>query len=108
MTRRYEARACGVRAGMSFRDARKLCPALVGVPPDFELLSEAAVAAHGRVFAATPHVHATSIDECYADVTAAVGAAADDDAEGAKIVARRESAPLRERRAPSVPTVGSA
>jgi len=85
----YEARAFGVRAGMRLRDAVRVCPDLASVPYDFEKIAEAAVAAHGKVLDETPHVVAKSIDECYADVTAAVCAASADDAEGAGIVAAR-------------------
>ncbi|KAH8066404.1 deoxycytidyl transferase [Aureococcus anophagefferens] len=83
----YEARAKGVKANMRLGEATRLCPELVTVPYDFEAFAEAAVAAHSCVLKVTKHVVAKSIDECYADVTAAVAAASDDDDAGAAIVA---------------------
>ena len=83
----YEARARGVEANMWLGEATRLCPELVAVPYDFEAFAEAAVAAHSCVLKVTKHVVAKSIDECYADVTAAVAAASDDDDAGAAVVA---------------------
>ena len=78
------------------------------VPYDFDAISEAAVAAHGCVLDATPHVVAKSIDECFADVTAAVHAAASDDAEGARRVAEEIRAAVFTKTGGCSCSVGSA
>jgi DNA polymerase-4 len=65
---RDEANAHGVRTAMGLRQARRLCPAAVVVPPRFE----AYVAASRAVFAVfddtTPLVEPVSIDEAFLDV----------------------------------------
>nr|WP_245197012.1 hypothetical protein [Labrys sp. LIt4] len=64
----YEARAFGVRGGMSGRKARELCPQLLFVGGHFEeyqRLGDAAIAILGDF---TPLVERISIDEAFADV----------------------------------------
>jgi DNA polymerase IV len=64
----YEARAFGVRGGMSGRRARELCPQLVFVGGHFgecQRLGDAAIAVIGDF---TPLVERISIDEAFADV----------------------------------------
>jgi DNA polymerase-4 len=65
----YEAKAFGVRGGMSGRAARELCPQLVFVGGhfgDYQRLGDAAIAILGDF---TPLVERISIDEAFADVT---------------------------------------
>lgn len=69
VTSSYAARARGVRTGMQVRQALRLCPELIVREPDFELYRQ-----YSRRFLAiaesyTPLVEATSIDECYMDIT---------------------------------------
>jgi DNA polymerase-4 len=69
VTSSYAARARGVKTGMQVRKALKLCPDLILLEPDFELYRM-----YSRRFLAiaesyTPLVEATSIDECYMDIT---------------------------------------
>ena len=69
VTSSYEARARGVRTGMTVREALRACPELILIRPDFRLYQT-----YSRAFLAiagdyTPLVEAVSIDECYLDVT---------------------------------------
>src|SRR5438128_2180175 len=64
----YEAKAFGVRSGMSGRAARELCPQLTFVSghfKDYQRLGDAAIKVIGDF---TPLVERTSIDEAFADV----------------------------------------
>lgn len=64
----YEAKAFGVRGGMSGRKARELCPQLTFVSGHFDQyqrLGDAAIAVLGDF---TPLVERISIDEAFADV----------------------------------------
>ena len=68
----YEARALGVRSGMSSGQARRLAPAATFVPPDFDAYTEvsrAIVAVFGTVSAV---VESASIDEAFLDLTGSV------------------------------------
>eukprot|EP00172_Hildenbrandia_rubra_P004428 Plantae.Rhodophyta-Hildenbrandia_rubra.ctg8950.p1 GENE.Plantae.Rhodophyta-Hildenbrandia_rubra.ctg8950~~Plantae.Rhodophyta-Hildenbrandia_rubra.ctg8950.p1 ORF type:complete len:683 (+),score=101.79 Plantae.Rhodophyta-Hildenbrandia_rubra.ctg8950:301-2349(+) len=66
----YEARAFGVRAGMLFGHAQRLCPELVAVPYDFELYEEVSIRIY-TLFHKIPGVlvEAVSVDEVYLDLT---------------------------------------
>ncbi|XID93685.1 DNA polymerase IV [Paenibacillaceae bacterium WGS1546] len=69
VTSSYEARAQGVRTGMTVRQAMNACPDLVLISPDFDLYRK-----YSRGFMRiagnfTPLVEAVSIDECYLDIT---------------------------------------
>jgi DNA polymerase IV len=64
----YEAKACGVRTAMGGRQARRLCPHAVVVPPRMSAYAEASKAVY-RVFEdTTPLVEGLSIDEAFLDV----------------------------------------
>jgi DNA polymerase-4 len=64
----YEAKACGVRTAMGGRQARRLCPGAVVVPPRMSAYAEASKAAF-RVFEdSSPLVEGLSIDEAFLDV----------------------------------------
>jgi len=65
----YEARAYGVRSGMSGRVARRLCPQLIfteGHFSEYERLGDAAIEILGDY---TPDIERISIDEAFADVS---------------------------------------
>src|SRR5580658_7431376 len=65
----YEARAFGVRSGMSGRKARELCPELVftgGHFSEYQRLGDAAIAVLADY---TPDIERISIDEAFADVS---------------------------------------
>lgn len=64
----YEAKAYGVRGGMTGRKARELCPHLLFVPgrfSEYQRLGDAAIRIIGDF---TPLVERLSIDEAFADV----------------------------------------
>src|SRR5213596_1353009 len=64
----YEAKAFGVRTAMGGRQARRLCPHAIVVPPRMSAYAEASKAMF-RVFEdATPLVEGLSIDEAFLDV----------------------------------------
>jgi DNA polymerase-4 len=64
----YEAKAFGVRTAMGGRQARRLCPSAVVVPPRMSAYAEASKAAF-RVFEdSSPLVEGLSIDEAFLDV----------------------------------------
>jgi len=64
----YEAKAHGVQTAMGAKEARRLCPGAVVVPPRFSAYVEASKAVF-RVFDdTTPLVEALSIDEAFLDV----------------------------------------
>jgi len=68
----YEARALGVRSGMSSGQARRLAPGATFVPPDFASytsVSQAIVAVFSTVSAV---VESASIDEAFLDLTGSV------------------------------------
>src|SRR3989441_1391863 len=64
----YEAKAFGVRTAMGGRQARRLCPSAIVVPPRMSAYAEASKAAF-RVFDdSSPLVEGVSIDEAFLDV----------------------------------------
>jgi DNA polymerase-4 len=64
----YEAKAYGIRTAMGGRQARRLCPHAIVVPPRMAAYSEASKAVY-RVFDDTaPFVEGLSIDEAFLDV----------------------------------------
>jgi DNA polymerase IV len=64
----YEARAYGVRTAMGGRQARRLCPPAVVVPPRMSAYSEASKATFAVFEDTTPLVEGLSIDEAFLDV----------------------------------------
>jgi DNA polymerase IV len=64
----YEAKAYGVRTAMGGRQARRLCPGLLVVPPRFSAYVEASKAVFEVFQDASPLVEGLSIDEAFLDV----------------------------------------
>ncbi|HEV3407253.1 MAG TPA: DNA polymerase IV, partial [Gaiellaceae bacterium] len=64
----YEAKAYGVRTAMSGKEARRLCPHAVVVPPRFSAYAEASKAVYEVFQDTTPLVEGLSIDEAFLDV----------------------------------------
>jgi DNA polymerase IV len=64
----YEAKAYGVRTAMGARQARRLCPAAVAVPPRMTAYSRASDAVFEVFRDVTPIVEAISVDEAFLDV----------------------------------------
>jgi DNA polymerase-4 len=64
----YEAKAYGVRTAMGGRQARRLCPQAIVVPPRMSAYSEASKAVFAVFEDTTPLVEGLSIDEAFLDV----------------------------------------
>lgn len=65
----YAARRRGISTGMHVNRALKLCPELVIIQPDFDLYRKYSTAFMKIAYGYTPLMQATSIDECYLDIT---------------------------------------
>lgn len=65
----YEAKALGVKRGVSLWDAQKLCPDLVVLPSDYETYSIFSKRMFDIMRRYTPEVEEYSIDEGFADLT---------------------------------------
>lgn len=66
----YEARQAGVRNGMFFGKAKKLCPSLQSVPYDFEAYKEVALSMYEILASYTHDIEALSCDEVLIDGSA--------------------------------------
>ena len=64
----YEAKAFGIRTAMGGRQARRLCPDVVVVPPRMAAYGEASQAVFDVFADTTPLVEPLSIDEAFLDV----------------------------------------
>lgn len=69
----YEARAFGVYTTMTVGEARRLCPDLVIIPPDFEKYRRASSQVFEILRSYTELVEPVSIDEAYMDITSIGG-----------------------------------
>ncbi|MFB5189607.1 DNA polymerase IV [Alicyclobacillus fastidiosus] len=69
VTASYEARRRGVKTTMTVQEAKRLCPDVVFILPDFALYRAYARRVFDAIRRFTPLVEIVSIDECYADVT---------------------------------------
>ncbi len=65
----YEAKAKGVKRGMSLREVKKICPDVVFLPSDYETYSLYSLRMFSIVRRFSPEVEEYSIDECFADLT---------------------------------------
>ncbi len=63
----YEAKACGVRTAMSFRDAQRLCPQAIVVPGQYEHYADYAVRVRRCLERFTPAVETAALDDFYLD-----------------------------------------
>ena len=64
----YEAKACGVRTAMGGREARRLCPEAIVVPPRMDAYTQASKDLYAVFDDMTPLVEGLSIDEAFLDV----------------------------------------
>ena len=64
----YEAKACGVCTAMGGRQARRLCPEAIVVPPRMAAYTEASRALYELFEDTSPLVEGLSIDEAFLDV----------------------------------------
>src|SRR5690625_433655 len=69
VTSSYEARAKGVKTTMPLWQARRLCPNLIALPPNFAKYREASQQIFKRLAEVTPMIQPVSIDEGYMDIT---------------------------------------
>ena len=69
----YEARAFGIYTTMTVGEAKRICPELVILPPDFEKYRTASAAVFDLLRTYTDLVEPVSIDEAYIDITAIGG-----------------------------------
>jgi len=65
----YEARRYGVRSAMPSREAYRLCPCAIFVPPDMESYENVSRRAFEVFESFTPYVEGVSIDEAFMDIT---------------------------------------
>lgn len=67
----YEARAYGVKAGMFFKQAKRMCPGLVAVPYDFDAYERVSISIYTLFYSISERVvvEAKSVDEAYLDLT---------------------------------------
>ena len=72
MSASYEARAFGIRSAMPAVRARRLCPDVVFVPPDFESYKAHSNRFREVLLAVTPLVEPVSLDEAFLDVSGAL------------------------------------
>jgi DNA polymerase-4 len=71
----YEARRFGIHSAMPSSRARRLCPDVIFIPPDFRRYSRESEKIFDIYREITPLVQAVSIDEAYLDVTEYLGEA---------------------------------
>ena len=64
-----EAKARGLRRGMSLREIRAICPEAFFIPSNYTAYSIYARRMYAIVRRFTPLVHEYSVDECFADIT---------------------------------------
>ncbi|XP_036396412.1 DNA repair protein REV1 [Megalops cyprinoides] len=69
----YEARRAGVRNGMFFGQAKRLCPGLQAVPYDFQAYKEVALALYETLASYTHDLEALSCDEALLDASGLLG-----------------------------------
>ena len=65
----YEAKARGVKRGMTIREIKALCPDVIHLPSDYETYSLFSQRMFAIVRRYTPDVEEYSIDECFCDLT---------------------------------------
>lgn len=69
VTSSYEARAKGIKTTMPLWQARRLCPNLIVLPPNFSRYRVASREIFKRLADITPMIQPVSIDEGYMDIT---------------------------------------
>lgn len=65
----YEAKALGIRRGLSLFEAKKICPQLIILPSDYETYSIFSRRMFSIMRRYTPRVEEYSIDEGFADIS---------------------------------------
>ena len=67
----YEAKLCGVKTGMTFREALSICPEAIIVPADYACYADFAERVRGILESYTPAVETGSHDDFYLDFAGA-------------------------------------
>lgn len=65
----YPARTHGIEGGMPSTRARRLCPQVVAVPPDYDTYTDVSAGVIALLRSVTNRVEVASIDEAFLDVT---------------------------------------
>ena len=73
LTANYEARKYGIRTTMTLREAFKLCPDLIIIPPDHRFYSKKSREVMEILSLYTPVIEQNSIDEAWLDMTGCEG-----------------------------------
>ncbi len=68
----YEARSFGVKSGMPTTTARRLCPQLIAISPDFDTYTEVSKGIVAIFETVSAHVEQISIDEAFCDISGAL------------------------------------
>ena len=85
LARNYEARPFGIKVGQALWEARKLCPSLVIVPPDYEKYLRVSRLFRNILSDYSPQVEPFGLDESWADVSKYSGGSGRIDGIGGKI-----------------------
>lgn len=73
LTANYQARKCGVKTTMILREAYRLCPDLMVIPPDHSFYEQKSREVMKILSSYTPVVEQNSIDEAWLDMTGCEG-----------------------------------
>jgi DNA polymerase-4/DNA polymerase V len=65
----YAAKAMGIQRGVALHEAKRICPALVVLPSDYETYSLFSRRMFNIIRRFTPQVEEYSVDEAFADLT---------------------------------------
>jgi DNA polymerase-4 len=73
LTANYEARKYGIKTAMVLKDAFKLCPNLITIPPDHVFYEQKSHEVMNILSSYTPVIEVNSIDEAWLDMTGCKG-----------------------------------